>query len=83
MASRLPVEAWTAAMKSTGHSVHGIFVDISIEESVRRADARYRSGHEAYRRGKGYGGRYISAEAIRALADAPSTGPAERCCARP
>ena len=35
---------------------------------MRRSDAMHRRGHDEYRRGRGYGGRYIPAEAIRALA---------------
>lgn len=73
MASRPPVDFWLTAMKSAGYSVHGIFVDISIEESVRRSEAAYRRDHKAYLSGTGYGGRYIPAEAIRALADVPGT----------
>jgi hypothetical protein len=36
-----------------------------------RTDAPHRSGHEAYRRGTGHGGRYIPAEAIHVLAGVP------------
>lgn len=75
MASPQPVECWISTMKSAGYSVHGIFVDISIEESVRRCDAAHRRGHEAYIGGCGYGSRYIPAEAIHALADVPGSGP--------
>jgi predicted kinase len=51
------------------YSTRGIFVDISIGEAVRRADARYRSGHEDYRAGIGFGGRYVPLEVIEAQAD--------------
>jgi hypothetical protein len=41
-----------------------------------------RRGEEDYRRGRGYGGRHIPAEAIRALARDPD-GPARRARAGP
>jgi hypothetical protein len=69
MAARISVDSWIAALRSAGYSVHGVFADISIEESVRRADAAHRRGEERLRAGQGYGGRYIPPEAIRALAD--------------
>jgi predicted ABC-type ATPase len=46
-----------------------VFVDISIEASVRRADGRYREGHEAYRAGIGVGGRFVPEEMTRAQTD--------------
>ena len=39
--------------------VDGLFVDIPIETSIRRMQARHREGHENYRAGKGLGGRYV------------------------
>jgi hypothetical protein len=73
MAARISVDSWIAALRSAGYIVNGVFADISIEESVRRADAAHRRGEERLRAGSGYGGRYIPPEAIRALAD---SGPA-------
>jgi predicted kinase len=52
-----------------GYSTRGIFVDIGIAEAVRRADARHRHGHEDYRAGIGFGGRYVPPEVIEAQAD--------------
>jgi hypothetical protein len=52
-----------------GYSTRGIFVYIGIAEAVRRADARHRSGHEDYRAGVGFGGRYVPPEVIEAQAD--------------
>jgi hypothetical protein len=46
-----------------------VFAEISIEESVRRADAEHRRGQDQFRHGHGHGGRFIPPEAIRALAD--------------
>ena len=52
-----------------GYFTRGIFVHIEIAEAVRRADARHRSGHEAYRAGIGFGGRYVPPEVTEAQAD--------------
>jgi predicted ABC-type ATPase len=56
-------------LRAAGYSVNGIFVDIPVETSVRRAEFRHRSGHEDYRAGVGEGGRYVPPEVIRAQAD--------------
>lgn len=68
MVSRPSVRSWIEALRSASYSINGVYVDISVEESVRRCDARHRHGVEAYRSGQGYGGRYVPPEAIRALA---------------
>lgn len=57
------------ALDAKGYSTKGIFVDITIDEAVKRADARHRRGHEQYRAGIGYGGRYVPPEVIKAQAD--------------
>lgn len=58
------------SLHASGYAaVDGIFVDVGIEESVKRADARHREGHEDYRAGLGLGGRFITEELIRAQAD--------------
>ncbi len=44
-------------------------MDITIGEAARRADARHRGGHEDYRAGIGFGGRYVPSEVIEAQAD--------------
>jgi Zeta toxin len=56
-------------LHAAGYSVTGIFVDIPVETSVRRAEFRHRSGHEDFRAGVGQGGRYVPPEVIRAQAD--------------
>jgi predicted kinase len=56
-------------LRGAGYSVDGIFVDIPVETSVRRAESRHRDGHEEYRAGIGLGGRYVPPEVIRAQAD--------------
>jgi predicted kinase len=60
-----------------GYSTTGIFVDIDIEEAMRRADARHRCGHEDYRAGIGVGGRYVPREVIEAQAN-PDWGSGNR-----
>lgn len=58
------------SLRAGGYAqVDAVFVDISLEASVRRADARYRDGHDAYRTGTGYGGRFVGEDVIRAQAD--------------
>lgn len=55
-----------------------MFVEISIEESVRRSEAAHRRSHKEYRQGRGYGGRYVTPQAIRALTDASPGPPSPR-----
>jgi zeta toxin len=74
MASRASTDSWIAALHATGYAVTGVFAEISIEESVRQADAAHRHGQEEFRQGRGHGGRYIPLEAIRALAGTPASG---------
>ena len=74
------IESWIQAHRRAGYSIAGVFAEISIEESVRRAEAEHRRGQDQYRHGHGYGGRFIPPQAIRALADTtpepagPATG---------
>jgi predicted kinase len=57
-------------LRAAGYTdIRGIFVDIPPDVCARRADARHREDHDAYRAGHGFGGRYIPAEAILARAD--------------
>ncbi len=76
-ASQHAVESWIAAHRRAGYVIRGIFVELSIEESVRRSEAMHRRGHDEYRQGRGYGGRFVPAEAIRALADDPGRRPVQ------
>ena len=71
MASRAATENWIAALHAAGYTVKAVFAEISIAESIRRCDAAHRHGEEELHRGRGYGGRYIPADAIPALADTP------------
>jgi hypothetical protein len=63
--------AWRIeSLRAHGYAqVDAVFVDIAIDASVRRAEARYRHGHEEYRAGAGFGGRFVGEEIIRAQAD--------------
>jgi hypothetical protein len=72
MASPRAVESWLVALVAGDYTTRAVFVDISVEESVRRSDALHRAGCEEYLSGRGYGGRYVPAETIRALADVPA-----------
>jgi hypothetical protein len=69
MSSKPSTERKLTDLDSATYVPTGIFVDISIEEGVRRAEARYRQGHEDYRNGMGWGGRYVPPEVIRSQAD--------------
>lgn len=57
-------------LRAAGYGyIEGIFVDIPVEVSVRRTEARHREEQADYQEGRGLGGRYISPELIRAHAD--------------
>jgi predicted kinase len=49
--------------------IDGVFVDIPIDVSLRRAEARHREGQESFRAGDGFGGRYIAPRLIMDQAD--------------
>jgi predicted ABC-type ATPase len=66
------------SLRSGGYDVvAGLFVAVSVDVSVERADARYREGHDAYRAGIGLGGRFVAEEMIRAQAE-PTWGSRNR-----
>ena len=71
MASGPSVRSWLAALRSAGYTVSGVFIDLPVDEAVRRAQRAHRQGEDDYLRGVGNGGRYIPADAIRALAGHP------------
>jgi predicted kinase len=57
-------------LKSAGYEdTEGIFVEIPVDVSVRRAEARHREDQEKYSAGRGLGGRCIPPDRIRSLAD--------------
>ena len=57
-------------LRSSGYDhIEGLFVDIPIETSVRRIDARHREGQDEYRAGLGLGGRFVPEEVVRSQKD--------------
>jgi predicted kinase len=57
-------------LRAAGYEqVDGVFIDIPVETSVARSEARHRRGHDLYLAGNGPGGRYVPPEVIRAQAD--------------
>jgi predicted kinase len=78
MSSAESTQGRIADLRSAGYAeIEGIFVDIPVEVSVRRAEARHREGHDQYEAGQGLGGRYIPPDRIRSLAD-PDYGSVNR-----
>ena len=69
MASKPSTERRLDDLDRAGYLTTAIFVDIPVEVSVRRADARHRDGHELYRSGQGMGGRFVPPEVIRSQGD--------------
>jgi hypothetical protein len=76
-ASQHAVESWIAAHRRADYTIHAIFAELSIGESVRRSAFMHRHGHDEYRQGRGHGGRFIPPEAIRALAGHPAGCPVQ------
>jgi hypothetical protein len=72
MASVPATQALLDTLRLAGYRVEALFAELTVEESVRRADAARRRGHDEYLAGRGFGGRYIPPEAIRALALPPA-----------
>jgi predicted ABC-type ATPase len=57
-------------LREAGYTqVNGLFVDISIEASIRRVESRHREGHDEWRTGIGLGGRYVPPEIVEDQAD--------------
>jgi len=57
-------------LRAAGYErIEAVFVDIPVDVSLKRADARHREGEEEYRSGIGLGGRYVPEEAITSQAD--------------
>jgi predicted kinase len=70
MSSVASTQRRIADLRSAGYQdAEGIFIDIPVEVSVRRAEGRHREGHEKYLDGRGLGGRYLPPDRIRSLAD--------------
>jgi predicted ABC-type ATPase len=57
-------------LRAAGYErIDGLFVDIPVETSVARSEARHRRGHDQYLSGNGLGGRYLPSELIREKAN--------------
>jgi predicted kinase len=70
MSSPASSEKRIGLLRAAGYGqVEGVFVDIPLDVSARRASARHREGHDQYLAGSGLGGRYVPPETIRAQAD--------------
>ena len=70
MSSKESTELRIDNLRADGYTnITGIFVDVPIEVSLARADARHRAGQEAFEAGEGLGGRYVPPEAILSNAD--------------
>jgi predicted kinase len=70
MSSRESTEKRINDLRNFGYlRVDAIFVDIPVEASIRRADARHRHDHESYRAGSSLGGRFVAAEIIGSQQD--------------
>ena len=70
MSSRSSTERRMDDLRTSGYaSIEGIFVDIPVDVSINRADARHRQDQEKYRAGDGLGGRYVPPEVTLAQAD--------------
>jgi Zeta toxin len=70
MSSRSSTERRIDDLRASGYTtVDGIFVDIPVDVSITRADARHRQDQEKHRNGDGLGGRYVPPEVTTAQAD--------------
>ena len=69
MADQRAVETWVDTYKRADYSSFAIFVEMGIEESVRRSEEEHRRDHERYRRARVTAVGISPPEAIQALAD--------------
>jgi predicted kinase len=78
MASRDSTATRINDIRAAGYSrVDGIFIDIPVDVGIRRSEARHREGHDNYRAGQGFGGRFVPAEVISSQAN-PDWGSSNR-----
>jgi hypothetical protein len=78
LASWRTAEAWTYALRFADYAVNAVFADIEIADAVRQVEEAHRRDEEEFSRGRGYGGRYLRAEAIWALAIPAAAEPRNR-----
>lgn len=64
MGNREAPAARLARLREAGYSVRGVFVDVPVETSMRRAAARYRQDMREWAAGRGHGGRPIPLQFI-------------------
>lgn len=70
MSSQASASRRVDELRSAGYDrIDGIFVDIPIETSIARTEARHRRGCDLYLSGEGAGGRYVPPEVVRAQSD--------------
>jgi len=70
MSTRASTEQRIEALRSYGYThIEGIFVDIPLDTSEARAEARHRADQEKYNAGEGLGGRLIPADMIAGSSD--------------
>ncbi len=70
MSSSTSTEKRINSLRDSGYTrIDGLFVDIPVDVSLRRVDARHRDAHDEYRDGRGLGGRFVPRETILQYAD--------------
>jgi hypothetical protein len=62
------VRSWLHVADLAAYTLDVVIVEVSDADAVRWADGEHYRGQEAYRRGRGDGGRYVRPDAIRAAA---------------
>jgi predicted ABC-type ATPase len=70
MSTQRSTERRIGDLRDAGYSrVDGLFVDIPVEISIERTEARHREGHDKYRDEVGLGGRYVPPEVVERQSD--------------
>ncbi|HWG65236.1 MAG TPA: zeta toxin family protein [Streptosporangiaceae bacterium] len=70
MSSQESTERRIDSLRNAGYErIDGIFVDIPLEVSLRRAEGRHREDQEKFRAGRGLGGRLVPPDVIKGQAD--------------
>jgi hypothetical protein len=70
MSAQKTTEKRISDLRNAGYSrIDGLFIDIPVETSIKRTEARHRLGHDQYRAGEGLGGRYLPPEVIQRQID--------------
>ena len=54
MSAQKTTEKRISDLRNAGYSrIEGLFIDIPVETSIKRTEARHRRGHDQYRAGRG------------------------------